>query len=155
MTSTHADLWTAPVADSALDATVAVPGSKSLSNRYLVLAALADGPSTLRSLLVSRDTRLMAAALGTLGVQVDLGGDDVRVTPAPLHGHVTVDCGLAQAPIREPRGRVAQYSLAVSSDTRTTGPRKCTCRCSAIHGKVAAARGFACRSRLLSEFRLV
>ena len=52
-------------------------------------------------------------------------------------------------------GGVAQYCWAVSSDTRTTGPRTCTCRCSAIHGKVAAARGLACRSRLLSEVRFV
>ncbi|MCC2334755.1 3-phosphoshikimate 1-carboxyvinyltransferase [Cellulomonas wangsupingiae] len=98
--TTHADLWTAPVADGPLDATVAVPGSKSLSNRYLVLAALADGPSTLRSLLLSRDTRLMAGALETLGVQVDLAGDAVRVTPAALRGHVTVDCGLAGTVMR-------------------------------------------------------
>ncbi|MBO0925129.1 3-phosphoshikimate 1-carboxyvinyltransferase [Cellulomonas sp. zg-ZUI199] len=100
MTRQHADLWTAPVADGALDATVAVPGSKSLSNRYLVLAALAGGPSTLRSLLVSRDTRLMAGALEALGVQVDLGGDAVQVTPAPLRGHVTIDCGLAGTVMR-------------------------------------------------------
>ncbi|MCM0638525.1 3-phosphoshikimate 1-carboxyvinyltransferase [Cellulomonas wangsupingiae] len=98
--TTHADLWTAPVADGPLDATVAVPGSKSLSNRYLVLAALADAPSTLRSLLLSRDTRLMAGALETLGVQVDLAGDAVRVTPAALRGHVTVDCGLAGTVMR-------------------------------------------------------
>lgn len=100
MTSPHPDLWSAPVADAPLDATVAVPGSKSLSNRYLVLAALADGPSTLRSLLVSRDTRLMAAALETLGVQVDLGGDAVGVVPGPLRGHVTIDCGLAGTVMR-------------------------------------------------------
>ncbi|UZN04593.1 3-phosphoshikimate 1-carboxyvinyltransferase [Cellulomonas sp. S1-8] len=100
MTSQHADLWTAPVADGPLDATVAVPGSKSLSNRYLVLAALADGPSTLRSLLVSRDTRLMAGALETMGVQVDLGGDVVQVATAPLRGHVTIDCGLAGTVMR-------------------------------------------------------
>ena len=100
MTSTHTDLWSAPVAHAPLDATVAVPGSKSLSNRYLALAALADGPSTLRSLLVSRDTQLMAAALETLGVHVDLGGDVVRVTPALLRGHVTIDCGLAGTVMR-------------------------------------------------------
>ena len=98
--TTHADLWTAPVADGPLDATVAVPGSKSLSNRYLVLAALADAPSTLRSLLLSRDTRLMAGALETLGVEVDLAGDAVRVTPAALRGHVTLDCGLAGTVMR-------------------------------------------------------
>ncbi len=94
------DLWSAPVADGLLDATVAVPGSKSLSNRYLVLAALAGAPSTLRSLLVSRDTRLMATALETLGVEVDLGGDATRVTPGPLRGHVTIDCGLAGTVMR-------------------------------------------------------
>lgn len=100
MTTVHADLWTAPVADGPLDATVAVPGSKSLSNRYLVLAALAGGPSTLRSLLVSRDTRLMAAALAALGVRVDLDDDKVRVTPGPLRGGVTVECGLAGTVMR-------------------------------------------------------
>lgn len=100
MTSPRTDLWPAPVADVALDATVAVPGSKSLSNRYLVLAALAAGPSTLRSLLVSRDTRLMASALESLGVQVDLGGDEVRVNPGALRGGATVDCGLAGTVMR-------------------------------------------------------
>ena len=100
MTSLHADPWSAPVADGPIDATVAVPGSKSLSNRYLVLAALADGPSTLRSLLVSRDTRLMAGALRALGVGVELGDDAVRVTPGELRGAVTVDCGLAGTVMR-------------------------------------------------------
>ncbi|MBO9567557.1 MAG: 3-phosphoshikimate 1-carboxyvinyltransferase [Cellulomonas iranensis] len=100
MTRLHADPWSAPVADGPIDATVAVPGSKSLSNRYLVLAALADGPSTLRSLLVSRDTRLMADALRALGVGVELGDDAVRVTPGALRGGVTVDCGLAGTVMR-------------------------------------------------------
>ncbi|WP_052748150.1 3-phosphoshikimate 1-carboxyvinyltransferase [Cellulomonas sp. FA1] len=100
MTSLHADPWSAPVADGPIDATVAVPGSKSLSNRYLVLAALADGPSTLRSLLVSRDTRLMADALRALGVGVELDDDAVRVTPGELRGAVTVDCGLAGTVMR-------------------------------------------------------
>ncbi|MDQ0424104.1 3-phosphoshikimate 1-carboxyvinyltransferase [Cellulomonas iranensis] len=100
MTSLHADPWSAPVADGPIDATVAVPGSKSLSNRYLVLAALADGPSTLRSLLVSRDTRLMADALRALGVGVELGDDAVHVTPGELRGAVTVDCGLAGTVMR-------------------------------------------------------
>lgn len=100
MTTAHADLWTAPVADGPLDATVAVPGSKSLSNRYLPLAALATGPSTLRSLLVSRDTRLMAEGLRSLGVGVDISEDAVRVTPGPLRGGVTIDCGLAGTVMR-------------------------------------------------------
>ncbi|WP_029290065.1 3-phosphoshikimate 1-carboxyvinyltransferase [Cellulomonas sp. HZM] len=99
MTTTTLPLWPAPVADRPLDATVVVPGSKSLSNRYLVLAALADGPSTLRSLLTSRDTRLMGAALETLGVGIDQG-TDWHVTPGRLRGSVTVDCGLAGTVMR-------------------------------------------------------
>ncbi len=47
-----------------------LPGSKSLTNRALVLAALADGRSTVRRPLRSRDTELMAAALRVLGVEV-------------------------------------------------------------------------------------
>ncbi|GCE74983.1 3-phosphoshikimate 1-carboxyvinyltransferase [Cellulomonas biazotea] len=94
-----AALWPAPEAPGTLDTVVEVPGSKSLSNRYLVLAALADGPSRLRAVLSSRDTRLMGGALETLGVTVDAGQDWV-VSPAALRGHVTIDCGLAGTVMR-------------------------------------------------------
>ncbi|GAB2486763.1 3-phosphoshikimate 1-carboxyvinyltransferase [Jatrophihabitans fulvus] len=86
--------WTAPRASKAVDATVLLPGSKSLTNRWLVLAALADGPSRLRRPLRARDTLLMVDALRAVGVGVADDGDDWIVTPAPLHGG-TVDCGLA------------------------------------------------------------
>jgi len=99
MTTATAPLWPAPLATGPLDAVVAVPGSKSLSNRYLVLAALADSPSLLRSVLASRDTHLMASALETLGVTVNRG-TDWRVEPATLRGSVTVDCGLAGTVMR-------------------------------------------------------
>ena len=49
-------IWTAPVADGHIRATVDLPGSKSITNRALVLAALADGPSTVTGALRSRDT---------------------------------------------------------------------------------------------------
>ena len=64
------DLWSAPRATHPLDAVVALPGSKSVTNRALVLAALADGRSFVRRPLRSRDTELMAAALGVLGAHV-------------------------------------------------------------------------------------
>lgn len=64
------DLWAAPCARKPLTATVVLPGSKSVTNRLLVLAALADGDSVLRRPLRSRDTELMAAALRALGVAV-------------------------------------------------------------------------------------
>ncbi|PKQ18234.1 MAG: 3-phosphoshikimate 1-carboxyvinyltransferase, partial [Actinobacteria bacterium HGW-Actinobacteria-8] len=78
-----------------LDATVEVPGSKSLTNRFLVLAALADAPVTMRGGLVSRDSALMIEALRALGVSVDVGADAWTITPGPLHGGVSIDCGLA------------------------------------------------------------
>ena len=61
-----------------------LPGSKSLTNRALVLAALADGPSVVRRALRSRDTKLMAAALTALGSTVDTSGDDWPVTPGAV-----------------------------------------------------------------------
>ncbi len=85
--------WRAPVAGGPLRASVTVPGSKSLTNRELILAALADGPSRLAAPLHSEDSAKMIDALRTLGVGVDrtpgLGkyGDDLVVTPVwPLRG---------------------------------------------------------------------
>ncbi len=72
-----------------------LPGSKSLTNRALVLAALADGPSVVRQALRSRDTLLMAGALTALGVSVETTTDDWTVEPARLTGGGSVDCGLA------------------------------------------------------------
>jgi len=76
-------------------AVVALPGSKSLTNRALVLAALADAPSVVGRALASRDTLLMARALTSLGAVVDTSGPDWRVVPGRLTGGVDVDCGLA------------------------------------------------------------
>jgi 3-phosphoshikimate 1-carboxyvinyltransferase len=83
-----------------LDATVEVPGSKSLTNRFLVLAALADAPVTLRGGLVSRDSALMIEALRALGISVDVGADAWTITPGPLRGGVSIDCGLAGTVMR-------------------------------------------------------
>jgi len=97
--------WPAPTATSALSAVLRLPGSKSLTNRELVLAALADGPSLLRSPLHSRDSALMIEALRTLGtsiVEVDGSGGfgpDLLVTPGELGGG-SIDCGLAGTVMR-------------------------------------------------------
>ena len=93
------DLWPAPVARVPVDACVDLPGSKSLTNRALVLAALSDGPSVVRRALRSRDTELMAEALSTLGSTVVTTDDDWLVFPGPLRGG-TVDCGLAGTVMR-------------------------------------------------------
>src|SRR3954451_16499606 len=76
--------WPAPVAVQPVDATVRVPGSKSLTNRALVLAALEDGQSRLRGPLRSRDTDLMVLALRSLGASIDDNGTDWVVTGNPL-----------------------------------------------------------------------
>lgn len=93
-------LWPAPVATEPVQATVAIPGSKSITNRALILAALADAPSTITGGLVSRDTELMMAALRAMGTQILLKNDQMYVTPAEkLHGG-QVDCGLAGTVMR-------------------------------------------------------
>ncbi len=54
-----------------IDATVELPGSKSLTNRALLIAALAQGNSTIRRALFSDDTHAMHGALSALGISVD------------------------------------------------------------------------------------
>lgn len=87
--------WLTPSSPGPLDAVVELPGSKSLTNRYLVLAALASGPSRLRRPLRSRDTLLMRDALVALGARVDDAGRDWIITPGALRGGTTIGCGLA------------------------------------------------------------
>ncbi|MCW2779692.1 MAG: 3-phosphoshikimate 1-carboxyvinyltransferase [Marmoricola sp.] len=94
------DPWPAPVARTPVHARVELPGSKSLTNRALVLAALSDGPSVVRRALRSRDTELMATALTSLGSAVDTTGIDWTVTPGAFAGGVDIDCGLAGTVMR-------------------------------------------------------
>ncbi|MEU4740041.1 3-phosphoshikimate 1-carboxyvinyltransferase [Actinosynnema sp. NPDC023658] len=93
--------WSAPTADGPVHATVPVPGSKSITNRTLVLAALADRASTVHAPLRSRDTTLMVAALRSLGVGVVDGPDGSwQVTPGAMRGPAEIDCGLAGTVMR-------------------------------------------------------
>jgi 3-phosphoshikimate 1-carboxyvinyltransferase len=94
------DPWPAPRATAPVEAVVTLPGSKSLTNRALLLASVADGPSVVRRALRSRDTSLMAAALSALGSRVDTSADDWTVTPAPFVGDAQVDVGLAGTVMR-------------------------------------------------------
>ncbi len=91
--------WCAPQAAGPLRGTVDLPGSKSLTNRLLVLAALAESPSLLRGPLQARDTLLMAGALRSLGVTIDGEDGHWRVAPGPLVA-ATVDVGLAGTVMR-------------------------------------------------------
>ncbi|MEC5170085.1 3-phosphoshikimate 1-carboxyvinyltransferase [Glaciihabitans sp. GrIS 2.15] len=98
--------WPAPVATGPLSARLALPGSKSLTNRELVLSAIAIGPSTLRAPLHSRDTALMIQALRALGTSivelpaVSPFGPDLLITPGELSGGTSIDCGLAGTVMR-------------------------------------------------------
>lgn len=109
--SAPAALWPAPTASRPVDATVTVPGSKSVTNRALVLAALASEPGWVRRPLHSRDTLLMAQGLRTLGVGIETvpnsasgsgtgPGDAWRVIPSGLHGPATIDVGNAGTVMR-------------------------------------------------------
>ncbi len=93
-------LWVAPRATRPVDATVPLPGSKSITNRALVLAALADGPSVLRGALRSRDTQLMLDGLRALGVEVADETDAWRISPDALTGDCRVDVGNAGTVMR-------------------------------------------------------
>jgi 3-phosphoshikimate 1-carboxyvinyltransferase len=118
--------WLSPYAAGPVTATVALPGSKSLTNRYLVLAALANGTSRLRRPLRSRDTLLMAAGLRSLGATVtDLPGsepdcDDWLIDPASLSGATSVDCGLAGTVMRflPPVAALADGPVAFHGDAQ-------------------------------------
>ncbi|TAP45655.1 3-phosphoshikimate 1-carboxyvinyltransferase [Arthrobacter sp. S39] len=101
--------WPAPFATTPINATVTVPGSKSLTNRFLVLAALADGPSRLRAPLHSRDSALMIEALRQLGATItEVPGDgafgpDLEVIPLSQDAppsRTSIDCGLAGTVMR-------------------------------------------------------
>lgn len=131
--SVHPALWPAPHASGAVDATVTVPGSKSVTNRALVLAALSSEPGWLRRPLRSRDTLLMAEALRAMGVGIeetvssssaggpDGSGEAWRVIPAGLHGPVTIDVGNAGTVMRflPPVAALADGPVRFDGDPRS------------------------------------
>jgi 3-phosphoshikimate 1-carboxyvinyltransferase len=113
-------VWATPHRATPVDAVVALPGSKSLTARALVLAALADGPSRLVRPLRARDTDLMAAGLQALGVRVDEDGGDWVITPGALRGPAEVDAGLAGTVLRflPPVAALADGPVRVDGDPR-------------------------------------
>ncbi|PKZ42586.1 3-phosphoshikimate 1-carboxyvinyltransferase [Kytococcus schroeteri] len=119
--------YPAPLAHTPLNATVTVPGSKSWTNRWLALASLASGPSSLIAPLEARDTRLMVQALRSLGHAVAESTDadgTVRwtVSPATRWQAPTepVDCGLAGTVLRflVPLASLADGPVTLTGDER-------------------------------------
>ncbi len=93
--------WAAPTASGPVIGNVSVPGSKSATARSFVLAALSDGPSVLTGVLDARDSRLMRAALTSLGVGFeDAEPGVVRVAPPAGFVPGRIDCGLSGTVMR-------------------------------------------------------
>ena len=106
----HMSNWSAPfrsglsAASKPLKASVNIPGSKSATNRALILAALAKSPSTIRKPLASRDTDLMVKGLQSLGCVIDKikteNGFDYLIKPNKLMGPTQIDVGNAGTVMR-------------------------------------------------------
>ncbi|MFD5318408.1 3-phosphoshikimate 1-carboxyvinyltransferase [Streptomyces sp. NPDC127098] len=146
-------LWPAPLADGAIDATVTVPGSKSVTNRALILAALAADPGWLRRPLRSRDTLLMAGGLRALGIGIEetvssdspvsglpLGrGESWRIIPTTPQAPAAVDVGNAGTVMRflPPFAALAEGPVAFDGDKRSHERP--------LHGLIAALRALGVR----------
>jgi 3-phosphoshikimate 1-carboxyvinyltransferase len=79
---------------------VRIPGSKSLTNRWLIMAALSSGECRINHPLQARDTLLMAQALSALGSSIEIQQDAFIVTPGKTTEPIHVDCGLAGTVMR-------------------------------------------------------
>ncbi|MSZ26778.1 MAG: 3-phosphoshikimate 1-carboxyvinyltransferase, partial [Actinobacteria bacterium] len=138
-------MWPAPFRGSKpVNARVVIPGSKSVTNRALILAAQATSPSILRRPLVSRDSELMVAGLRQLGIDVqeievesyagtnNSGTNNSgtgaptkdlawKITPAPLKGPATIDVGNAGTVMRflPPLAALAQGTISFDGDSRS------------------------------------
>jgi 3-phosphoshikimate 1-carboxyvinyltransferase len=121
--------WATPAAGSAVAATIHLPGSKSMTNRALILAALADTPTTLVGPLQARDTDLMAGAIVALGSAVDstaatgaAGRPAWTVTPGQVAGQAHVDVGNAGTVLRfvPPVAGLAPADVKFSGDPRAS-----------------------------------
>jgi 3-phosphoshikimate 1-carboxyvinyltransferase len=101
--------WSAPVADAPVDAVIRVPGSKSITNRAYVLAALSTEATLVRRPLDSRDARLMVAALDTLGAHTEPVPDGVLVQPLDRTAPGEPSVALGNA------GTVARFTPALAA----------------------------------------
>lgn len=117
MTSQH---WKAPYRGRLpINATVEIPGSKSVTNRALILAAQADSPSHFDKPLISRDSELMAGGLRAMGIEVS--DDLTSITPHAMQGPASVDVGNAGTVMRflPPLSALAHGPISFDGDPRS------------------------------------
>ncbi|WP_083291093.1 MULTISPECIES: 3-phosphoshikimate 1-carboxyvinyltransferase [Corynebacterium] len=123
VTSPH-DFWPAPAAEHPVTATVSIGGSKSITNRALIIAALSSTPSTIHGALRSRDTDLMISALEAMGIEIRTGSEysgtpnrTLEVIPRVLRGG-NIECGLAGTVMRfvPPIAAIATGSVFFDGD---------------------------------------
>jgi 3-phosphoshikimate 1-carboxyvinyltransferase len=124
--------WAAPLAATAVRAIVHLPGSKSMTNRALILAVLADSPTQIVGPLQARDTDLMARAISALGATVESDGEIIRagqkvppawtVTPGWAAGTTAVDVGNAGTVLRfvPPAAALAAGDVEFTGDPRAS-----------------------------------
>jgi 3-phosphoshikimate 1-carboxyvinyltransferase len=113
--------WPAPAATGPVRGRVSVPGSKSVTNRALLLAALSGGPATVTGAPPTRDTALMVDALRALGVPITVEGEHVAMGPHDgFRGGGAVDCGLAGTVMRfvPPAAALADGPVRFDGDPR-------------------------------------
>lgn len=112
--------WRAPLATGPVRGRVSVPGSKSVTNRALLLAALSGGPAVVSGAPGTRDTALMVGALRALGVPIDVDGERVTVGGHGGFRGGAVDCGLAGTVMRfvPPAAALADGPVAFDGDPR-------------------------------------
>ena len=118
------ELWPAPFRGrKPISSQVSIPGSKSVTNRALILAAQATTPSIIRKPLISRDSELMSAGLVALGVGIhdEVDNQSWKITPAPLKGPAHIDVGNAGTVMRflPPLAALAQGEIAFDGDSRS------------------------------------
>jgi 3-phosphoshikimate 1-carboxyvinyltransferase len=115
------ELWPAPFRGrNSVTSRVTIPGSKSVTNRALILAAQADSPSALHRPLISRDSELMSAGLQAMGIRIT-AKDEWVVTPASLRGPAKIDVGNAGTVMRflPPLAALAQGDISFDGDPRS------------------------------------
>jgi 3-phosphoshikimate 1-carboxyvinyltransferase len=113
--------WPAPPADGPVHGRVTVPGSKSMTNRALLLAALSGGSTAVSGAPPTRDTLLMVGALRALGVPLRVDGERVTIGPhTGFAGGGHVDCGLAGTVMRfvPPAAALAEGPVRFDGDPR-------------------------------------